>query len=413
MGKNNSDSRNIRERIKKISADLAPTLIKIRRRLHEHPELSYQEFETTKYLTRWLKKTSAEIRTEYAETGVVGVLRGSDSGPVVALRGVIDALPIKETTGLPFASKNPGVMHACGHDSHATMTLGAALILAQLKDELNGSVKIILQPGEEKNPGGASIMVKNGVLTDPDVDVIFGIHSDHRLAVGHIGYREGVAMAAADEFYITIKGKGGHGAFPHLAVDPIVIAAQVVLGLQKIRSRMVDPHDQVVVTVGKISGGKTTNVIPDKVKLIGTIRTFKPGLGQEVDIMMRRMLQGITHAYGAEFDLKVDYGSPALINDKEATHFLLQVGKEYFGRNNCHFTEKPSLGGEDFSFYLEQVPGSFFRIGTGNPEKGISAYFHESKYDIDEAALPMGAGFYAFLAYSYLAKRRKDPKGGK
>ena len=404
-----SGNKRILECIRKISVELAPTLEEIRRHLHENPELSYEEVETTKYLRGWLETTSAEIRTEYADTGVVGVLRGDGQleGPVVALRGDIDALPVREKTGLPFASKKPGVMHACGHDSHAAITLGAALILSQLKDDLQGTVKIILQPGEEKTPGGASVMVKNGVLADPDVDVIFGIHSEPRLRVGEIGYREGVIMAEADEFFITIKGRGGHGASPHLAVDPIVIAAQVVLALQEICSRMVDPHEQVVVTVGKISGGRTTNVIPEKVKLFGTIRTFKPGLSREVEGMMRRIVHGITSAYGAEFDLHVDHGSPAVINDSETTHFLLRSAQEYFGSKNCHFIEKPSMGGEDFAFYLEKVPGCFFRLGTGNSGKGISAYFHQSKYDIDEDALPLGAGFYAYLAWNYLANNTR------
>lgn len=400
MTKENQQS--VLQLIKDKSNSLASKLVEIRRHLHQNPELSYQEFETTKYLTNFLKPAVDEIRTEYAETGVVGIIQGNQPGPVVALRGDIDALPIVEETGLPFASKNKGVMHACGHDSHATVALGAGLILSEIKDQLQGTVKIILQPGEEKNPGGASIMVKNGVLKNPDVDVIYGLHSDPRYCVGQIAYREGPVMAEADEFYITIKGTGGHGAAPHLTNDPIVIASNVVISLQKISSRMVDPQDQVVVTVGRMCGGKTTNVIPTEVELMGTVRTFKPGLSRDIEAMMRRIISGITTAYEAEFDFEMNYGSPAVINDKEATQFLYQSAQQYVGEKNCQVIPQPSMGGEDFSFYLQEVPGSFFRLGTGNKEKGITSIFHQSTYTIDEGALPVGAGFMAYLAYNYL-----------
>ena len=391
--------------IKEKSRAIAPKLVEIRRHLHQNPELSYKEFETSNYLKKWLEPVAMEVRTDYAETGLVGIIQGNKPGSVVALRGDIDALPIKEQTGLSFASKNKGVMHACGHDSHATVALGAGLILSELKDQLKGCVKIILQPGEEKNPGGASIMVGNGVLKDPDVDVIFGVHSDPRYGVGEIGYRDGATMAEANEFIITIKGKGGHGATPHLTIDPIVIAAHVILSLQNISSRMVDQQDQVVVTVGKVCGGKTANVIPTEVELMGTVRTFKPGLSQDMEAMMRRIVGGITSAYDAENDFKMSYGSPAVINDEEVTQFLLQSAHQYIGENNCHYIEKPSMGAEDFSIYLQEVPGCFFRLGTGNQEKGITSVFHQSTYDIDEDALPIGAGFMAYLAYNYLANQ--------
>lgn len=399
------ENMSIQDRIQQLASDLSPRLIEIRRYLHQNPELSYEEFETTRYLKQCLESTRAEIRTDYADTGVVGIIRGNGTGKCVALRGDIDALPIVENTGLEFTSKNPGVMHACGHDSHATVVVGAALVLSEIQEELGGTAKIILQPGEEKNPGGASIMVKNGVLKDPDVDVIYGLHSDPRFKVGEVGYREGPAMAEADEFYVTIKGKSGHGASPHLCVDPIVIASQVVTAFQNIRSRLTDPLEPVVVTIGKISGGKTTNVIPDEVEMVGTVRTFRPGLGKEIEVIMRRILEGITHAYGADFRFEMSYGSPSVINDSGATQFLLDSGLEYLGRQNCHFIEKPSLGGEDFAFYLQEVPGCFFRLGTGNPEKGIAALFHQPDYDIDENALSVGAGFMAFLVYNYLNQK--------
>ncbi len=396
------------KKIRELSRELTPQLVEIRRHLHQYPELSFQEFKTTEYLQEWLEKAGLEIHTEYADTGVVGILRGGESGCVVALRGDIDALPLEEKTGLEYASRNPGVMHACRHDRHATVVVGAALILSKLRDSLPGAVKFILQPGEEKNPGGASIMIKRGVLENPPVDVIFGLHSDPRFRVGEIGYKEGVMMAEPDEFYITIKARGGHGSAPHLTTDPIVIAAEVVLALQKIPSRIIDPYEHVVVTVGKIAGGHTTNVIPDTVELVGTVRTFRREIAEHVEELMRKILTGITMAYDADFDMRFDYGYPPLVNDEEATRFLVERGKEYLGEERCHHLDRPSFGGEDFAFYLQKVKGTFFRLGTGNPDKGITAYWHNSSYTVDEDALPVGAGFLAYLAYSYLKNHENN-----
>jgi len=325
----------------------------------------------------------------------------------VALRGDIDALPLTEKTGLAFASQKPGLMHACGHDLHATVVIGAALILTQLRNELAGSVEFVLQAGEEKNPGGASILVKNGLLQDPPVDVIFGLHSDPRFRAGEIGYKEGVMMAEPDEFYLTIHGKGGHASAPHRTIDPIVLAADVILALQKIPSRIIDPFEQVVVSVSKVAGGHTTNVIPDSVELAGTVRTFKHELAQQVESTMRQILTGITSAYGATYELNFDYGYPVVVNDPAITQFLISAAENYLGAKKCFQIERPSFGGEDFSYYLQKVKGVFFRLGTGNPEQGITAYWHSSNYDVDEAALPVGAGFLAYLASEYLQSAGK------
>ena len=246
-------------------------------------------------------------------------------------------------------------MHACGHDLHATVVVGAALILSELKNELEGSVKFILQPGEEKNPGGASIMIKNGVLKDPPVDIIFGLHSDLRFRVGEIGYKYGTMMAEPDEFYIKIKGKSGHASSPHLTVDPIVVASEVVLALQKIPSRLIAPLEHVVVSVSKISGGNTTNVIPDEVELAGTVRTFNHQLAKDVKRLMTKILAGITSAYDAEFELNFDFGYPVLVNEKSATDFLVSSANIYFGKESCKEIKNPSFGGEDFAYYLQKV----------------------------------------------------------
>jgi len=381
----------IKEKIVELSKEIFPTLVEIRRHIHQNPELAFKEFETSKYLKSWLEKANIETRSDYSETGVVGLLKGNRENPVVALRGDIDALPLEEKTGLPFSSTKPGIMHACGHDLHATVTVGAAIILSKLKDELDGCVKFILQPAEEKNPGGAIGMVKNGVLKNPSVDVIWGLHSDPRFRAGEIAYLEGPAMAEPDEFYIIIKGKGGHAAKPHETIDPIVIAAEVVLALQKIPSRLVDPIEKLVVTIGKIAGGHTTNVIPDSVEIFGTVRTFNHKLAIKVEKFMRQIVSGITSAYGADFDLLFDYGYPVVINEKSATQFLVSAANDYLGSDKSIELEKPSFGGEDFGYYLQEVKGSFFRLGTGNPQKGITANWHNSKYTVDEDALFVGA----------------------
>ena len=397
-------TKQLKDKIKKMSQEMAPDLVKIRRHIHEHPELSYQEYETMAYVSKILKEHNIPHKTGVAGTGVVGLIEGKGKGPVVALRADMDALPIEEQNDVPYKSKNPGVMHACGHDSHTTVLLGAAILLNSLRETFSGTVKLIFQPGEEKNPGGASLMVKAGVMENPKVDMIFGLHSDPRYRPGEIGYRYGAMMAEPDEISITIKGKSGHGASPHLAVDPIVIAAEVILGLQKIASRMVDPTEKIVVTIGKIEGGHTTNVIPDEVHMLGTVRTLNPELTPKIPPMMEQIIKGITEAYGASYEFKYDFGYPVVMNDTRATDILVEAGKKFLGEENVKEVPKPSMGGEDFSFYLQKAPGSFYRLGTGNPEKGITEFWHNSRYNIDEDALPVGAGFMTYLALEALEK---------
>jgi len=401
-------------KIKALSQEIQPELVKIRRHLHRHPELSFQESNTTAYVVEYLQQAGILVERKYAETGVVGLinlkeradassLAGIEApGKVVALRADIDALPIQELNEVPYKSQVKGVMHACGHDLHTAVLLGATFILQRIKNELPGVVKCIFQPGEEKNPGGASILVANGVLENPQVDIIFGLHSDPGLEVGQIGYRYGAMMAQADEFYITIKGKSGHGAAPNLAIDPIPITAEIVLALQKIPSRLTDPLEPVVVTVGKIEGGKTVNVIPDTVLLAGTVRTLCSDLAKKVHRAIEQIVKGITRAYNANYELEYKYGYPVLVNDESATDFLVNCGQAYLGKRNVKEITRPSMGSEDFSYYLQKVKGSFFRLGTGKSEKGAAEYWHSSRYDVDESALSVGAGFMAYLAYCYL-----------
>ncbi len=394
----------LKKDIKKFTEELTPKLIEIRRHIHMYPELSYQEYKTMEYVSKILSEYGIPHRKGVAKTGVVALIEGKHPGKVVAIRADMDALPIEEKNDVPYKSRNPGVMHACGHDSHTTAALGAAITLNHFKQYINGRVKFIFQPGEEKNPGGASLMIKAGALDNPKVDMIFGLHSDPRYRAGEIAYRYGAMMAEPDEIRIKIKGKSGHGAAPHLTVDPIVIAAEVIMGLQKIPSRMVDPNEKIVVTIGKIEGGHTTNVIPDEVNMLGTVRTLNPDITQQIPKMMKQIIKGITSAYGGDYELKYDFGYPVLVNNDQATDILLESGKEFLGPENVKEVPQPSMGGEDFSFYLQKVKGAFYRLGTGNPEKGITEYWHNSRYNIDEDALPVGAGFMAYLALKTLQK---------
>ena len=389
--------------IKREAQEISPQLVQIRRQIHMYPELGFQEENTASLISQQLRNIEVKF-SRVAGTGISALLEGKRKGRVVALRADMDALPIQEASDKPYRSRVDGVMHACGHDAHVAVVLGTAMILSKFKDALNGSVKFIFQPCEEKNPGGAPRMIGEGVLENPRVDAIFGLHVDPRYEVGKIAYRYGPTMAQADEFEITIVGKGGHGASPHLTVDPIPIAAEVVLALQKIASRMTDPTEPVVVSVGRISGGTATNIIPPEVTLAGTCRTLSPDLAGKFPQLIEDILKGITSAYGAEYRLRYDPGYPVLSNDRKMTDLVKEAALEYLGPEGVLEMERPSLGGEDFAFYLQRVKGSFFRLGTKNPQKGITSFWHTPTFDIDEDALPIGAGFMAYLALRFLGE---------
>lgn len=390
---------NIKSEIKRLSQKFEKDVIALRREIHQNPELAFNEFETSKLIYEKLSKIKLDSLKKVTETGVVGLIKNKNgSSKCVGLRADIDALPILENTGLPFASKNPGVMHACGHDAHTSMLYGAALILNELKNELNGSVKLIFQPAEEKNPGGASIMVKEGVLNNPKVDAIFGQHVIVDKPAGSLGFCPGVMMASQDELYITIYGKQAHGAKPHLAIDPIVVASQVILGLQTIVSRNTSPYDPIVITIGKIEGGTATNIIPSEVKMMGTIRTLNEKLRKKSLKLIERTIKGITSAAGADYKFSISPGYPELINDDKLTDFAANSAMEFAGNKNVFEAEK-LMGAEDFAFYLKKIPGTFYRIGVGN-----TSDIHTPTINLDEKALSVGAGFMAYLAWDYLNK---------
>ncbi|MEP7217831.1 MAG: M20 family metallopeptidase [Bacteroidota bacterium] len=384
----------------------APRLVELRRTLHANPELAFEEYETSALVQSVLGELNIEMRTGVAKTGVVGVLRGgmaAEGSRCVALRGDMDALPIHEETGLPFASKNAGKMHACGHDSHTTMALGAAMILSELRDELPGTVKFLLQPSEELLPGGASVMIADGALDGPKVDAVFGQHVAPMVPAGAVGFHPGTMMASADEIYITIRGKSGHAAMPQLSIDPIVAACELVIALQKVISRSIDPFQPGVLTIGKIEGGSATNIIPDEVKLQGTLRAMNEDWRTSAHEKIENIIKGVCLGNGTEYELDIKLGYPALNNDPWTTRFAQDAAREMLGANAV-FDAPPMMGAEDFAYYLEKIPGTFWWIGAGTAEQGCVAGLHNPKFTIDESILPIGSALMAWVAYRYLTQ---------
>ncbi len=379
-------------------------MVSIRRRIHQYPELAFEEYETSKLVAQTLKSLNLKVEAGIAKTGVVGIIEGKAKGKakVVALRADMDALPIQEQTNLPYASKVPGKMHACGHDSHTAMVLGSAMILNELKEQFSGIVKFIFQPSEEKNPGGASLMIKDGVLDNPRVDLIFGLHVRPDAEPGKVFIKEGPLMASSDEIYIKIKGKGGHGARPHFATDPIVIASEIVLALQKITSRFFDPIEPRVLTIGSIHAGTATNIIPDEATISGTLRTMNEEWRKKAWKLIEKIARGIASTYGADCEVKISKGYPVLINDLEATKFAREKAIELFGKNKV-FEARPVMGAEDFAYYLQKVPGCFIWLGAGS--KNSKHDIHSSKFTINEEAMKFGSSILAYLAISALSNK--------
>jgi|YelNatPaOPRAMG01_1025707.scaffolds.fasta_scaffold00070_44 amidohydrolase len=399
----------MRDKILSLSTKIHEELIKIRRTFHQVPELAFEEYKTSKIVSRLLKENGIEVREGLARTGVVGLLHGRGQGKVVALRADMDALPIAEETNLAFASKNKGVMHACGHDAHMAMLIGAAKILVQLSEDFPGTVKFIFQPSEERNPGGAKIMEEEGVLKDPDVDAIFGQHVTNELPVGKFGFKSGPLMASADEIYITVEGKGGHGAKPHNTVDPVVIASEIVLALQTTISRMRNPLKPSVLTIGAIHGGTAPNVIPNEVRLSATFRAMDETWRKRALNLIRKMCIDIAAASGARCICEISRGYPALQNSEPETSLASECARDLFGSKSTT-TIEPVMAAEDFSFFLEKVPGSFWWIGVGNKKDGCIEPLHSSKFNLDEKALQYGSALLAYIAYKYLTGERVSDK---
>ncbi|MBS1747966.1 MAG: amidohydrolase [Bacteroidetes bacterium] len=383
-------------KIQELTQQYAPMLASIRHHLHANPELSFHEFETCRFIGNQLKEWGIDFKN-IAGTGIVAIIEGKNpTDRIIALRADIDALPITEENIIEYKSKNEGVMHACGHDVHTTCLLGATKILKDLQDEWDGTIKLIFQPGEEKNPGGASLMIRDGVLENPKPNAIVAMHVHPGLQIGKLSFRKGLIMASADEIYITLKGKGGHAASPHLTTDIVLVAAHIIVGLQQIVSRNTNPFTPCVLSICSIHGGNTTNVIPAEVKLVGTFRTMDESWRYKAHELIRKQVSGIANAMGAEADILIDVGYPAVINDASVTDQATQLAQKYFGDENIEETEL-RMGAEDFGFYAQELPACFFRLGVRNEAAGIIHNVHTSRFNIDEEALQAGAGIMAWL----------------
>jgi amidohydrolase len=386
------------ESVRKLSIENAKEIISFRRHLHAHPELSYQEFNTAKFVAEKLKSFGLDPQEGIAKTGIVALVKGRNpSRRIVALRADLDALPIQEANEVSYKSQQAGVMHACGHDVHTSSLLGTANILEKLKDQFEGTIKLIFQPGEEKNPGGASYMIKEGVLENPKPASIIGQHVMPLLPVGKIGFRSGKYMASSDELYLRVIGKGGHGAAPELAIDPVLIAAHLVVALQQIISRNSNPKQPSVLTFGRIIGEGATNIIPNEVSLAGTFRTFneewrKTGLSK-----IKHMAESLADGMGGQCEVNISHGYPCLENNEDVTRRIKAAAKEYVGEENVVDIDL-AMGSEDFAYYSQVIPASFYRLGTRNEAKGIVSYVHTPTFDIDEEALKIGPGLMAWMA---------------
>jgi len=379
--------------------ELYPEIVKLRRSLHQNPELSFQEKQTPEFISNYLEKLGIEVKRNVGGRGVLGYIKGSQKGKTVALRADFDALPIQEETGVEYASKNHGVMHACGHDGHTATLLALAKALVEQKEKLPGNIVLVHQFAEECAPGGAISMIEDGCLKG--VDVIYGVHLWATLPYGEIGYCHGPAMAAADKFEIIITGKGGHAASPHQTVDSVLVASNVVVLLQNLVSRNINPLESAVVTIGAFNAGSAFNIIADKATLIGTVRTFNPAVQDFIIEKMESIIKGVCDGAGATYIFKYERGYPALINHPLETERFANAAKGFMGNENVK-TMAPVMGGEDFAYYLQKVPGAFVFIGAGNAAEGITYPHHHPKFNIDERSMLIAAKALASASCSYL-----------
>ena len=388
--------------IKQLAHQFFSEIQAIRHHIHAHPELSFQEFETAKFVSNKLNEFGIEHKTGVAGTGIVALIKGKNpEHNCIALRADMDALPIIEANDCSYASKNKGVMHACGHDVHSACLLGAAKILQATKENWEGTIKLLFQPGEEKHPGGASLMIADHALENPKPNSIYALHVYPHLPVGKVGFRSGQYMASADEIYITIHGKGGHAALPHQTIDPIAIAAQVIVSLQQITARKANPLIPSVLSFGKIEGGFATNVIPDEVNILGTFRTMDETWRAEAHQWIHDITNAICEANGATSTIEIPKGYPSLFNDPTITAQARNWANEYMGIENVVELDK-RMAGEDFGFYTQHMPGCFFRIGTNTNNEKFQAPVHNAHFDIDEQALEIGMGIMAWIAINAL-----------
>jgi amidohydrolase len=391
------------EKIKSLSTAYSRDVVELRRHLHAHPELSYQEHNTVAFVKQQLINMGITNIQELATTGLVAAIPGRHpEKKTIALRADMDALPIVEANDVPYKSTNPGVMHACGHDVHTSSLLGTARILHEIRDSFEGTVRLLFQPGEEKNPGGASYMIRDGALENPRPASIIGQHVFPLLPVGKIGFREGMYMASCDEIYLKVIGKGGHGAAPELAIDPIVIASHIIIALQQIISRNASPKQPTVLTFGKIIGEGATNIIPNEVNIAGTFRAMNEVWREEALQKIKKMAESIAEGMGGRCEVDISRGYPYLENNPDVTRRIRKAAEAYVGKENVVDIDI-TLGAEDFAYYSQVIPASFYRLGTRNEAKGITSYVHTPTFNIDEDALAIGPGLMAWMAVQELS----------
>lgn len=392
----------LKDQIRTLAKTYKSEFISNRRHLHANPELSFQEYKTAEFVTSKLKEIGITQYETKADTGIVALIEGNNpSKKTIALRGDMDALPIMEENDVPYKSQNPGVMHACGHDVHTSSLLGAAKILHELKDQFEGTVKLIFQPGEELIPGGASLMIKDKALENPRPSGIVGQHVMPLIPVGKVGFRSGMYMASADELYITVKGKGGHGAMPEMLADPVLMASHMIVALQQVVSRNASPKIPSVLSFGRIEALGATNIIPNEVKIQGTFRTLNEEWRAKAHIQMVKIAKGIVEGMGGEVDFEVRKGYPFLKNAEELTERAKNAAKDYLGEENVEDLDI-WMAAEDFSYYTQEIDGCFYRLGTRNESKGITSGVHTPTFDIDEDAMEIGAGLLAWIAVNEL-----------
>lgn len=391
----------MKEKIQQLSADIFNEVVGFRQHLHAHPELSFKEFETSKYIKDKLTSWGISF-TEMANTGVVALINGNiPSEKVIALRGDMDALPINELNNKPYKSKNPGVMHACGHDVHTSSLLGTAYILNKIKADFAGTIKLVFQPAEEILPGGASIMIKEGVLENPKPEAMIGQHVLPMMAAGKVGFRSGIYMASSDELYVTVSGKGGHGAQPQQNIDPVVITAHIIVALQQIVSRNADPRLPSVLSFGKVNANGATNVIPNEVKMEGTFRTLNEDWRNKAHALMKKMAEGMAESMGGSCNFEIRKGYPFLINEEKLTHNAKTFAQEYLGKENVLDLDI-WMAAEDFAYYSQLTDSCFYRLGTGSLEKDTMHSVHTPNFDVDEDALKISTGLMAYMALKQL-----------
>jgi amidohydrolase len=390
----------LKQRIEQQARIYHSEVVAMRRYLHMHPELAFQEKNTSDFICKKLEEYGIPYERDIAQTGVVGFIEGKQKDKVIALRADMDALPIKEANDVPYCSKNSGVMHACGHDAHSAILLGAARILNDIKESLEGSIKLIFQPSEEAFPGGAKVMIEEGVLENPPVRHVIGEHVYPTLEAGKVGFRPGMYMASTDEIYLTVKGKGGHAATPDLNVDPVLIASHIVVALQQLVSRMAKPWIPTVLSFGRMIADGRTNIIPNEVTLEGTLRTFDEEWRAQAHEKITQMAEHLAQSMGGHCEVRIAHGYPFVVNDDKLTAALKRYAIEYLGEKKVVDLDM-RMTAEDFSYYSHQRPSTFYRLGTKTRGKEVTN-LHTPNFDIDEEALHVGIGVMAYLSYRQL-----------